>query len=116
MYSLERRRISLLSGGYPQCYLGRTHGNTPEPGRCHGTDRHRWNQSDSTDVRSCPGSTLSYNLACTANSCQANPPSSATADSGSTSSTGSTVLGSPYGAPLGTIDRPASPDHLFQPN
>jgi len=82
---------------------------------CHGTDRHRWrtpHQSSLTDVHPCQGSTLPYRLAW-----YGKPQPS---------------LGQPaliYHAgpglhqlhrpeipvpPLGIIDRPAWPDHLFQ--
>jgi len=69
---------------------------------CHGTDRHRWrtppehrqyHRNGTASVLRYLASdliltTLPYNLACTANS---NPPTSTTADSGSTCSTCSTV-------------------------
>src|SRR5271155_2184896 len=72
---------------------------------CHGTDRHRWrtpsehrqyHRNGTASVLQHLASdlilmTLPYNLACTANSCQAKPPPYTTADSGSTCSTCSTV-------------------------
>src|SRR2546423_11926410 len=88
-----------------------------EVAKCHETDRHRWrtppehrqyNRKSTASVLQHLASdlfltTLPYNLPCTANSCQANPPPYTTADSGSTCFTCSTVPSSR--TPAGAIDR-----------
>jgi hypothetical protein len=124
LYGLRHRQIP------PIIQILRVHPVEAQPTLQHQKSRSKARQGDPTSVRfqrlfpglkgrllECPRklqqrppSTASARVR--ASQARANPPPSTAADLGSTCPA---VPSSPY-PPLGAIDRPASPDHLFQPS